>query len=132
MVYRIAADFLVLFHFAFILFVVLGGFAVLRRPWLAWLHLPCAGWGMLVEFTGWICPLTPWEQDLRLKAGKEAYPGDFIGHYLTALIYPEGLTPWIQMALGAIVLVLNLAVYSCLVFRLRSKRRAALQSPKES
>lgn len=111
MIYRIAADLLVLFHFAFIVFVVLGGIFVLRKPRLAWLHMPCAVWGMLVEFNGWICPLTPWEQTLRLKAGDRGYAGGFIEHYLLALIYPDGLTPQIQVVLGIIVLALNLAVY---------------------
>jgi VanZ family protein len=48
--YRWLADFVLLFHLAFVLFVVLGGLLVLRRPKLAWLHLPCVAWGVLIEF----------------------------------------------------------------------------------
>jgi hypothetical protein len=114
MTYRIAADLLVLFHFAFILFVVLGGFLVFYRHLFAWLHLPAVIWGALIEFSGWICPLTPWEQTLRIKAGQSGYSGGFVEHYIVSLIYPSALTPEIQIILGASVLVLNVSVYVCL------------------
>ena len=112
MTYRIAADLLVLFHFAFILFVVLGGFLVFYRHLFAWLHLPAVIWGVLIEFSGWICPLTPWEQSLRIKAGQSGYSGGFVEHYLVSLIYPEALTPEIQFVLGMLVLILNVGVYA--------------------
>ena len=111
MAYRIAADLLVLFHFAFILFVVLGGFLVLYRRLFAWLHFPAVIWGVLIEFSGWICPLTPWEQSLRIKAGHVGYSGGFVEHYLVPLIYPEALTPEIQFVLGVLVLILNVYIY---------------------
>lgn len=118
MAYRLSADALVLVHFAFILFVLFGGFLVLWRRWLAWLHLPAVAWGMLVEFTGWICPLTPWEQALRAKAGESGYGGGFIEHYLLALIYPAGLTPAIQTVLGGLVMIANLGVYAWVCWRI--------------
>ena len=114
MAYRIAADLLVLFHFAFILFVVLGGFLVFYRRLFSWLHLPTVIWGVLIEFSGWICPLTPWEQSLRIKAGQVGYSGGFVEHYLMPLIYPEALTPEIQFVLGMLVLILNVGVYGWL------------------
>jgi hypothetical protein len=55
------ADLLVALHLAFVVFVVAGGLLVLRWPRLAWVHVPAAVWGALVEVTGWICPLTPVE-----------------------------------------------------------------------
>jgi hypothetical protein len=112
MTYRIAADLLVLFHFAFILFVVLGGFLVFYRRMFAWLHFPAVIWGVLIEFSGWICPLTPWEQSLRIKAGQAGYSGGFVEHYLVSLIYPEALTPEIQFVLGMLVLMLNMGIYA--------------------
>jgi hypothetical protein len=117
MAYRIAADILVLVHFAFILFVMLGGFLVLWRRWLAGLHLPAVAWGAWVEFTGWICPLTPWEQELRAQAGESGYNGGFVEHYVIALIYPEGLTPTVQTVLGALVLITNLSLYAWVFWR---------------
>ena len=117
--YRLQADMLVLVHFAFILFVLFGGFIVLWRRWAACLHLSSAAWGVLVEFNSWVCPLTPWENALRAKAGESGYGGGFIEHYLMPLIYPVGLTPRIQILLGFIVLAMNLAIYAYVMIRLR-------------
>lgn len=114
---RLAADALVLAHLAFILFVLFGGLLLLRWPRLAWLHLPAVAWGAIVEFFQLICPLTPWENRLRRAAGEAGYPGGFIEHYLIPLIYPAGLTPRIQLGLGALVLLVNGAVYAWLLWR---------------
>lgn len=113
MIYRLAADLLVLLHGAFILFVCLGGLLVVRRPRWAWLHLPAAVWGALIEFTGWVCPLTPWEWRLRALAGQQGYSGGFVEHYLVKLIYPAGLTPALQFVLGGLVVAVNVLVYAC-------------------
>jgi Protein of Unknown function (DUF2784) len=111
MPYRVLADLVLLLHFGFILFVTLGGLLLFRWPRIAYLHLPAAVWGVLIELAGRICPLTPLEQHLRQRGGEAGYTGDFIEHYLTATIYPSGLTRGIQIALGAIVLLLNGTVY---------------------
>src|SRR6266480_3518283 len=105
MLYRIAADAVLVVHFAFVLFALLGGLLVLRTPGLAWLHLPAVVWAAFVEFTGRICPLTPLEVALRQAAGDAGYAGDFLEHYLLAVIYPEGLTHDVQITLGATVLL---------------------------
>jgi hypothetical protein len=107
----------VLTHFLFVLFVVLGGFLVLRWPRLAYLHLPAALWGIWIEFSGRICPLTPLEQRLRAAAGKEVYSGGFVEHYLLPVLYPGSLTRTIQVVLGVIVLGVNLAIYLRLLHR---------------
>lgn len=111
MVYLALADAVLVLHLAFILFVVLGGLLVLWRRWLLWLHLPAVAWGILIEFTGWICPLTPLENWLRRLGGGRGYSGGFIDHYLGSLIYPEGLTRELQWLLGAFVIAVNAAVY---------------------
>lgn len=127
MVYRLLADCLVLVHLAFVVFVVAGGFLVLWRPSLRWIHLPAAAWGALIEFTGWICPLTPWEQALRLQAGQVGYAGGFIEHYILPILYPQGLTPGVQIALGLLVIGVNVGIYAFVGYRrARSiKRRGA-------
>ncbi len=122
MTWRLLADAVLVLHLAFILFVVLGGFLVLRRPALAWLHLPVVAWGAWIEFSGWICPLTPLEKWLREAGGEAAYAGGFIEHYLTTLIYPAGLTRGIQLAIGAAVIAINLAFYIALWSRRRRVR----------
>ncbi len=120
MVERLFADFLVLFHFGFILFVILGGFLAIRWRWLIWLHIPCALWGAVIEFTGWICPLTEWENRLRFLAGASGYNGGFVEHYIMFIIYPSGLTRELQLLLGSAVLVINLVAYTW-VFITREK-----------
>jgi hypothetical protein len=106
----------------FVLFVVLGGLLVLRWPWVAVLHVPAAVWGVLIELTGWVCPLTPLEQSLRLRAGEQGYSGSFIEHYVLPLLYPSALTRTIQVGLGAIVIAVNLCIYGYLLKRHRSVR----------
>jgi hypothetical protein len=112
MAYRWLAEATVALHFAFIVFVVLGGLLVVRNARWAWLHLPAVAWVAWLEFTGAICPLTPLENALRTRAGEAGYAGGFIDHYLVPVIYPAGLTPQIQVALGAAVVALNVAMYA--------------------
>lgn len=106
------ADLLVLLHLAFVAFVVAGGLLVLRWPHLAWVHVPCAAWGAVVSFAGWVCPLTPLENHFRQQAGEAGYSGDFVARYLLPVLYPEGLTREAQVVLGALVVVVNTAVYA--------------------
>lgn len=124
MIYRLLADVVFLAHLAFVVFVVLGGIAVWLRPKLAWLHVPAVAWGALIEFAGWICPLTPWEQSLRQLAGERGYSGGFVEHYLFPVLYPEGLTRDVQIALGLAVLAVNVIAYS-LILRRRARSRAS-------
>ena len=92
MIYSFLADLLVVFHLMFIIFVITGAMLILKWPKTVWLHLPACIWGMTVEFTGWICPLTPWEIQMRILASEEGYTGSFIEQYLISIIYPNGLT----------------------------------------
>jgi hypothetical protein len=110
-----------LVHAAFLLFVVLGGLLVLRWPRLAWVHAPLAAWGVAVELGGLVCPLTPLENSFRQRAGGAGYAGGFIEHYITAVVYPAGLTRGVQLLLGGLLLALNAAVY----WRLLARRRGA-------
>ena len=122
MIYGLLADVALVAHLAFVLFVVLGGFFVLRRLRVAWLHLPCALWGAWVELAGWICPLTPLEVSWRRQAGEVGYSGGFLEHYFTRLLYPDGLTRGVQVGLGVVVLALNLVVYTLAWRRWRARR----------
>lgn len=114
MIYGILADAVVLAHTAFVLFAVFGGFLVLRRRWLAWLHIPAVLWAALVETAGWICPLTPLENLLRQRAGIMTYQSDFIEQYMMPILYPAALTRKMQTALGLAVLLINVSVYAWL------------------
>jgi hypothetical protein len=110
-IYRLLADAVVLLHFGFVLFVVLGGLLALRWPLVRWVHLPAALWGAWIELSGGICPLTPLENALRLRAGEAAYTGDFVGRYLLPVLYPHALTRRIQLILAVLVVGVNAAVY---------------------
>ena len=116
-----AADAIVALHFAFVVFVVLGGLLVLRWPRVVWLHVPAVVWGALVEFTGWICPLTPLENRLRRAAGETAYQGDFIAHHILPVLYPNGLTRTDQLVLGGAALALNAVIYGFAFVRRRRR-----------
>ena len=111
------ADLVLIIHLAFVLFVGLGGLLVLRFPRLAWVHVPVALYGALIEFVGFICPLTPLENWLRRRGGEAGYEGGFIEHYITAALYPTGLTREIQVAIGIGVVVLNALIYTVVARR---------------
>ncbi len=123
MFYSFAADSVALLHFAFILFVVGGGFLAVRWPKVLWFHIPCAIWGALIEFGGWYCPLTPLENFFRQKAGDTGMTGGFIEEYLLPVIYPEGMTRTVQLILGCSVILINVSVYGYLLSRLYRKRK---------
>jgi hypothetical protein len=112
MLYPVLADVVVAAHLAFVLFVVLGGFLVLRWRSFAWVHVPAVLWAALIEFAGWVCPLTPLENWLRETGGASAYSQGFIEHYILPVLYPAALTRNLQVVLGISVLILNLAVYA--------------------
>ena len=117
--YKIGADLVLIIHFAFVLFVIFGGLLVIRWPSVGWAHVPIAIYGAIIEFVGFICPLTPLENALRQRGGQAGYSGGFIEHYITATIYPSGLTRRIQLVLGGGVLVFNAIIYAIVIRRAR-------------
>ena len=125
MTWRLAADGLVALHMAFVVFVAAGGLLVMRRPSLAWLHLPAVAWGAYAELTATVCPLTPIENALRHAAGDAGYTGSFIDRYVMPLLYPAGLTPIDQRWIGIAVVVVNVVAYAFVLLRLRQRRRSA-------
>jgi hypothetical protein len=104
---------------------MLGALLVLRWRWAALLHLPMLAWGVAIELTGGICPLTPLENTLRRAAGEGGYSGSFLEHYLLPIVYPAGLTSDVQLGLGVGLLLLNVVLYGFVLLRLR-RRRASL------
>ena len=124
MPYRLLADLTLVLHLLFIVFVVLGGLLVLRWRRLIWVHLPAATYGTLISLFGWVCPLTPLENQLRRLGGEAGYGDSFIEHYLLGIIYPQGLSRLHFMLLGLVVVVVNIAVY-WRVYR----RQAAMGDP---
>jgi len=125
MLYGLLADLVLVTHLAFVGFVVFGGFLVLRWRRLAWIHVPVALWGAAIVVTGFTCPLTPLENRLLRLGGRAGYQGGFIEHYVTAVLYPDGLTRQAQLVFGATVLALNLIVYWRVVTIVRRERARA-------
>lgn len=121
-----AADAVLLFHLAFILFSALGALLALRWRWIPLFQLPAAAWGFFVEWSGRTCPLTRLENYFLQGAGKTGYSGGFVDHYLLATIYPNGLTRDIQFILAAIVIVTNVSVYTWVFLRRRAKNGGAI------
>jgi hypothetical protein len=121
MFYRYSADAVLFLHLAFIVFVVIGGLLAVWRRGVLFIHLPAALWGVFVELTGRVCPLTSLENTFRIKAGYAGYSKSFVEHYLLGIIYPEGLTREVQYFLGALVVAVNVAIYLWLFYRFRQE-----------
>ena len=122
LLYRLLADAVVALHFAFVGFALLGGLLVLRWRWIAWVHLPSAAWAVVIALAGWVCPLTPLENRFRRAAGHAGYDGGFVEHYVIPVLYPDGLTHTVQVALGLFALVLNVGVYAWVIHKWRTRR----------
>ena len=121
MIYSLAADGVLLLHLAFVLFVVFGGLLSLRSLWWTLVHVPIFVWGAMVNLMHWVCPLTPWENQLRALAGEEGYAGGFIAHYAGSVVYPQIPSERLGLLLGLAALVWNLLVYA-LVMAVRYRR----------
>lgn len=116
----IAADAVMLVHFCFVAFALLGSFLVLWKRWLIWLHLPALAWGAWIESSGDICPLTPLENHFRVLAGQTDYGEGFITHYLGPILYPAGLTRTTQFILLAALIGVNLVGYGLIIRQRRN------------
>lgn len=108
---KISADAVLLLHFAFVLFTVLGGVAVLFKRQVAWFHIPAVLWSSMINLGGWICPLTPLENYFRAQAGLKGYEGGFVQHYIEPLVYPGGMPRNFELIAGISVILWNVLVY---------------------
>lgn len=124
MLYRLTADAVLILHLGFIVFVLLGGLLVARKRGVLLLHVPAMAWGIFVELSGHLCPLTHWENQLRRLAGGSGYETSFVEQYLLPLIYPAWLSVPVQYLLAAVVMLANLLIYGWLVSRWRRKAAA--------
>ncbi len=120
--YRFLADLLVLAHIGFVVFAVAGGLLALRWRVVIWWHFPAACWAVFVQTSRGYCPLTSWENQLRLLGGQAGYPNSFVDHYLLPILYPPGLTREPEALPGIVLLAINIAVYGWLLSRRRSAR----------
>ncbi len=126
MLYHLLANTLVVVHLAFVGFVVLGSLLVLRWPRVMWAHLPAALWGTIIEFGGFVCPLTPLENYFRQRAGLAEYSTGFIERYLLPLLYPAQLTRGAEIVIGIGVIAINLYVYAWVFPRWKRRKVSSL------
>lgn len=122
MIFKLLADLVLILHFVFILFVVLGAFLVLYRHRIAYLHIPMVLWSAVVNLTPLRCPLTPLENYFRLASGETGYEGGFIRHYINPIVYPQDLGIDMALLLGVGVIAWNLLIYLFIVFRMWKRR----------
>jgi hypothetical protein len=122
----VLADFVLLVHTVFIVFVLFGGLLAFRWRWMPLAHLPAVVWGATVEFLGWVCPLTPLENVLRGAGGEAGYSVSFLERYLVPLVYPTTLTRELQFVMGGVVIVVNAVVYFLVLRRARNLRHYGL------
>jgi uncharacterized protein DUF2784 len=91
------ADLILLLHFAFVVFVVGGLVLIWIGYFLHWrfvrdirfrmAHLLAMAFVLGESLLGIICPLTTWEEQLRLRAGQGTYSGSFIQHWVGRIMF---------------------------------------------
>ena len=109
--YEFFANLTLIVHLIFILFVVFGGLIFFIFPKIIYIHLPALLWGIYIELTNSVCPLTYLENWFLNKAELATYSNGFINNYLYPIIYPEGLTNYTQIYLGITLIVINILIY---------------------
>ena len=113
--YEFLATLALIIHFLFIIFVICGGLLFFIKPWTLYFHIPAFIYGVYVELTQSICPLTYLENYLLTKANLASYSTSFIQNYLYAIIYPINLTKEIQINLGISLLIMNGIIYGFII-----------------
>ena len=121
--YEIAANLTLIVHFAFILFVVFGGLLFFITTKNIFIHIPSFIWGLYIELTNSICPLTYLENWFLHKANLTTYSEGFIQNYLMPIVYPTKLTKDLQIYLGIALIVLNMIIYGFIINKLKNKIR---------
>ena len=119
--YEFFANLTLVTHFIFILFVIFGGLLFFIFSKITYIHLPALFWGIYIELTNSICPLTYLENWFLYQGGLTTYSDDFINNYLILIIYPEELNTNIQVYLGITLIVINIFIYGLILKNLKKK-----------
>jgi hypothetical protein len=113
--YEFLATLTLIVHFLFLLFVILGGLLFFIKPWILYFHIPAFFYGVYVELTQSVCPLTYLENYLLTKANLATYTTTFIQNYLYTIIYPINLTKEIQISLAIALIIINGIIYGFII-----------------
>ena len=123
--YELFANLTLITHLIFILFVIFGGLLFFIFSKVFYIHLPALLWGIYIELTNSVCPLTYLENWFLNKGDLATYSNGFINNYLYPIIYPEGLTNNIQIYLGITLIVINILIYG-FIFKNFQRRKLLL------
>ena len=119
--YELAANLTLIIHFAFILFVIFGALLFFITKKIIFIHIPAFIWGLYIELTNSICPLTYLENWLLNKANLTTYSEGFIQNYLVPIVYPVSLTQDLQIYLGITLIVINIIIYGFIFDKLKKR-----------
>ena len=117
--YELAADLTLIVHFAFIIFVVFGALLFFVSTKIIYVHVPALIWGIYIELTHSVCPLTYLENWFLQKTNLTTYSEGFIQNYLVPIVYPTNLTDDLQTYLAIVLIVLNVIVYGLIISKLK-------------
>ena len=128
--YSLLADAMLVIHFAFVVFVVIGFMLILLGLLAHWswihnrifriTHLAAIGIVVLQAWLGQLCPLTLWENELRRLAGQSGYTETFVEHWLHEVLFYQA-APWVFTTIYTGFGVLVVLVW---VLGRRSRRKA--------
>jgi len=120
-VYRLLAELTMVTHFAYLVFVAVGGFLAWRWPRAIVPHLTATAAGVVIFAGSLNCPLTWAEDRLRRRAGQPGLPRGFVDTYLDGVLYPERAARWVLLLAGALIVASWLGAY----LRWRQRRYGA-------
>ena len=115
--YEFFANVTLIVHIAFILFIIFGGLLFFIIPKIIYFHFPALIWGLYVEFTNSICPLTYLENWFLHQENLKTYSNSFVQNYILPVIYPENLSHNSQIYLGLGLIIINLLIYGLIILK---------------
>ena len=119
--YELAADLTLIVHFAFIIFVVFGALLFFVSTKIIYVHVPALIWGIYIELTHSVCPLTYLENWFLQKANLTTYSEGFIQNYLVPIVYPKNLTEDLQTYSAIALIVANMIMYGLIISKSKKK-----------
>ena len=113
--YELAANFTLIIHFTFICFVVFGVALFFVSKKIIYLHVPALIWGIYIELTHSVCPLTYLENWFLQQANLTTYSEGFIQNYLVPIVYPNNMTEDLQTYFATALIVANMIMYGLII-----------------
>ena len=119
--YEFAANLTLTVHFAFIIFVVFGALLFFVAKFFFYVHIPALIWGIYIELTHSVCPLTYLENWFLQKVNLTTYSEGFIQNYLVPIVYPKNLTEDLQIYFAIVLIAANMIMYGLIISKSKKK-----------